>query len=155
LSAQPAKYWKHSAAAGTSIWRDSKIGLPLCSVSSRAISSAFSISFSPIFQTIRPRSRADSLLQGPSNAARAAATAASTSACSAEATSAIASSVAGLMTSIVFRPAASRHSPLMNSCFRITLVIGIKLIPSPIQHEGHEGHKGKILLFRSLRAFCG
>ena len=73
LSAQPAKYWKHSAAAGTSIWRDSKIGLPLCSVSSRAISSARSISFSPSFQTSRPRSRADSFAHGPSNAARAAA----------------------------------------------------------------------------------
>ena len=38
-----------------------------------------SISCSPIFQTSRPRSRADSLPHGPSSAARAAATAASTS----------------------------------------------------------------------------
>ena len=125
LSAQPAKYWKHSAAAGTSICRDSKIGLPLCSVSRRAISSAFSISRSPIFHTSLPRSRADSLPHGPSNAARAAATAASTSPCSADATSAITSSVAGLTTSIVFPPAASRHSPLMKSCLRITAVVVI------------------------------
>jgi hypothetical protein len=44
------------------------------------------MSFSPIFQTRRPRSRAESLPHGPSSAARAAATAASTSACSADAT---------------------------------------------------------------------
>src|SRR5262249_62376136 len=77
---------------------------------------------------IRPRSRADSLPQGPSSAARAAATAASMSVRSAEATSAITSSVAGLTTSIVLPPAASRHSPLMNSCLRITAVVVIAIL---------------------------
>ena len=59
--------------------RDSLIGLPLCSVSSRATSSARSSSRSPSLRTSRPRSRADIVPHGPSSAARAAATAASRS----------------------------------------------------------------------------
>src|SRR5262245_19126794 len=76
---------------------------------------------------MRPRSRADIRPQGPSRAARPAAAVASRSARSAEATSAITSSVAGLTTSIVFPPVASRHSPLMKSCLRITAVVVMNL----------------------------
>ncbi len=103
------------------------IGLPLCSVSRRATSSACSISRSPSFQTSRPRSRADIWPHGPPSAARAAATAASTSAAVADATSAITSSVAGLTTGIVAPPAASRQSPPMSSCFFPSMVTCLPL----------------------------
>src|SRR5829696_6609580 len=95
---------------------DSLIGLPLWSVSSRAISSARSISRSPSFRTSRPRSRADICPQGPFSAARAASTAAFRSAVSADPTEAQTSSVAGLITSIVLPDAAGRHWLLMKSC---------------------------------------
>src|SRR3954447_7838653 len=126
LSAHPPKNSKHSAAAGISIGRDSKIGFRLWSVSSRAISSARSSSRSPIRRTNRPRSRADSDPHGPFSAARAACTAASTSRVSADATVAITSSVAGLVTSMVFPPDAARHSLLMKSFFCSTAVIAMR-----------------------------
>src|SRR4030095_5985433 len=88
-----------------------------------------------------PRSRAESLAHGPSNAARAAATAASTSPLSAEATAAITSSVAGLTTSIVFPPAASRHSPLMKSCLRITAVVDIDTSKNKCNHESTKARR--------------
>ena len=65
-----------------------------------------------------PRSRADIWPHGPESAARAAATAASTSSRVPDATSAMVSSVAGFTTGITAPAAASRHSPLINSCFR-------------------------------------
>jgi hypothetical protein len=120
------------------MWRDSKIGFPLCSVSSRATSSARSISFSPSFHSSRPRSRADIWAHGPLSAARAAAAAASTSARSADATEATTSSVAGLMTSSVRPPAALRHSPPMKSCLRIRVVV-LMVVPPAIYHEATTG----------------
>ena len=103
------------------MWRDSMIGLPLCSVSSRATSSARSIRRSASLRTRRPRSRADSVPHGPFSAARAASTAASTSAASAAATSATTSSVAGLITAIVLPDDEGRHSLLMS---RLLLIHG-------------------------------
>ena len=64
---------------------------------------------------MRPRSRADIFPHGPFSAARAACTAASTSSFVADATVAQISSVAGLTTSMVLPPEASRHSLLMRS----------------------------------------
>ncbi len=97
--------------------RDSLIGLPLCSVSSRATSSTRSISRAASRAISRPRSRADIWPHGPDSAARAAATAASTSAAPAAATSVMTSSVAGLTTAMAPPEAASRHSLLIRSCF--------------------------------------
>src|SRR3954453_3655139 len=72
---------------------------------------------------MRPRSRADILPHGPLRAARAACTAASTPSFVAEATVAQTSSVAGLTTSIVLPPEASRHSLLIRSFFCSTAVV--------------------------------
>ncbi len=104
------------------MWRDSVMGLPLCSVSSRATSSARSMSRSPSFHSSRPRSRALIAPHGPSSAARAARTAASTSAGPAAGTVAMISSVAGLTTSRVFPPSASHHSPPI-SIFRASIPV--------------------------------
>src|SRR5690349_17839234 len=99
----------------TSIRRDSKIGLPLSSVSNRAISSAFWSTRSPSFQSARERSIGFILPHGPSSAARAAFTARSTSSTPASATVVMISSVAGFVVWNVAPDAASTASPLMMS----------------------------------------
>src|SRR6266446_5278971 len=100
-----------------STWRDSKIGLPLSSVSSSANSSIFFSSRSASFQIRRPRSLADIFRQGPfrsSRARRAAATARSTSAEEPSAICVNTSPVAGLRVSNFFAP--STHCPSMSNC---------------------------------------
>src|SRR5271165_1324854 len=110
---------------GKSTLRDSKIGLPLSSVSSSANSSMFFSTRSESFQIRRPRSLAESLCQGPprsSKARRAASTARSTSAGEASAICVSTSPVAGLMVSKVFAP--STHWPSISNRprFRFALV---------------------------------
>src|SRR5580765_5132555 len=95
--------------------RDSKMGLPLSSVSRRASSSACASTRSPSFHSARERSMGLSFAHGPSSAARAARTARSTSSAPASATVVIGSSVAGFTVVNVAPDAASTASPLMMS----------------------------------------
>src|SRR6185436_13355948 len=117
-----------------STWRDSKIGLPLSRVSSRAISSACARIKSPSFQRMRWRSAGRIFGQGPlSNAARAARTARSTSSGPALATVQIGSSVAGLYVVKVSPEAASTVSPLMTSLAGCTGASVSVMIEPPLE----------------------
>src|ERR1044071_4328638 len=95
--------------------RDSKIGLPLSSVSRRASSSACASTRSPSFQSRRERSMGLSFAHGPSSAARAARTARSTSSAPASATVVMGSSVAGFTVVNVAPDAASTATPSIMS----------------------------------------
>src|SRR6266516_1726538 len=97
-----------------STYLDSKIGLPLSSVSSSASSSMFCSTRSASRHSSRPRSLADILRHGParsSKAWRAALTARSTSSAEASTICVKTSPVAGLMVSNFLEP--STHSPLI------------------------------------------
>src|SRR6185503_11028406 len=96
-----------------STWRDSKIGLPLSSVSKRASSSACSSTRSPNFHSTRERSMGFIFAHAPSRAMRAALTARSTSSGPASATVVIGSSVAGFTVVNVAPDAASTALPSM------------------------------------------
>src|SRR5512145_323693 len=91
------------------------MGLPVSSVSRRAISLTRARRRSPILQRMRPRSEADIFAHGPAKAARAAWTARSMSVASPSAISAIVSPVAGFTVGWRLPDAASRHSDPIRS----------------------------------------
>src|SRR6266545_6019916 len=95
--------------------RDSKMGLPLSSVSRRASSSACWSTRSPSFHSTRERSMGFIFDHVPSSAARAALTARSTSSGPASATVVMGSSVAGFTVVNVAPETESTDSPLMTS----------------------------------------
>src|SRR5215469_2088093 len=128
---------------GISTNRDSKMGLPLSSVSSSARASRFSSIRSASRQINRPRSLADILRQAPlrsSNALRAADTARSTSCAEASTTSVNTSSVAGLMVGNFFAP--SIHCPsISNRPGLISTLLAVVIFAKPRNYMGHKGSR--------------
>lgn len=101
---------------GASTVLENANGLPMSTVSSRAISSRSRSMSSPTRFSLSARSWAESLLHGPSSyALRAAATAASASAAVAWATGTISWPSTGLMSGSVRPSWAGTHLPPMNS----------------------------------------
>ena len=110
----------HSAASGTSTARESRIGFPMSSVSSRASSSRCSRISSAKRTSTRLRFFGAMRDHTPdSNAARAPRTARSTSSASQAATDAIVRPVAGLTQSNVSPDIASTYAPSTKACERM------------------------------------